>query len=416
MRSPVVRKLLREDPVVVTGMGSLSAGASSPEALWELLRGGRSPARWFRGGEPVQGRPVAVCEVTEDPQTLLDYWPARRMDRCAQLGLLAAGQALADAGFSAGDRTGASFGVVAGTSRGGVGKWSEAVHSMGRRRVCPSLAVDTPIASLSGALSLAFDLHGPCQTVSATCSSGSLALLTGAQELALGNAEFILAGGAEAPISEPVLAQMRSAGMLGFGGDPTTICRPFDAERTGIVLGEAAAFLVLERQSTARARGARIHGILTGWAISADCHGRTTNHADGRGLRDCMREALDQAGLDDRAVDYVNVHGTSTRLNDGLESAAIRNFFSTPPPVSSTKPFTGHCLGATPALEAVIGLLALRHGWIPPTLNHHTPDPECDLDVVPNVGRPAELKAFLTNSLGFWGNQSSLLFERDGGR
>lgn len=411
MLSDVWMRELQADPIVITGMGSVSAAAPTPEALWNLIREERVPAEWDPETSRTLGCSVAVYRAPAPDCWRLPLRSVRRMDRSTQFAMEAANQALEDAGWRDSVFSSHRIGVVAGTSRGAVEKWRETFHEAAgaRRRVSPSLAVDTPVASLSGALSLAYGITGPCMTVSATCSSGALALMVAAEQLLLGHADLMVAGGAEAPLHIEVMAQMKSAGMLASGSEATALLRPFDRDRNGIVLGEGAAFLVLERASQAKRRGRPPHGILAGWALGADAHGRTTNHMDGARLASVMEEALHLAGRTPREVDYVNLHGTATPLNDALERTALLRLFSQPPPCSSTKPFTGHCLGATPAIEAVIGLLAIRHGHLPPTLNHHHPDPGCPLDLIPWHARKAPVHIVMSNALGFWGNLTTLV-------
>jgi 3-oxoacyl-(acyl-carrier-protein) synthase len=228
----------------------------------------------------------------------------------------------------------------------------------------------------------------------------------------------MLAGGAEAPLQDVLIRQLLSTGILGSHADPRRACRPFDATRDGTLLGEGAAFLVLEAADAARRRGAPIHAYLTGWAVGADCYHCTAPPEDGAGLLRVMTQALDQAGLGAADLDYINAHGTGTRLNDRLEAVALRRLLGArlgQVPCSSTKPITGHCLGATPALEAVISILALRHHCVPPTANCTELDPDCPLDVVPAACRLAPLRVVMSNSLGFWGNNASLIFTRPSG-
>jgi 3-oxoacyl-[acyl-carrier-protein] synthase II len=335
------------------------------------------------------------------------------MDRSVQLGLLAAAQAVADAGL-AGCVPSIILGVFAGTSRGPTEKIAEMVELVRiGRRPPPSLAAYATLASLSGAVSLTFQARGPCLTVSATCASAGHALALAAQQILLGTADVMLAGGAEAPLLRTVLRQLRSTGILGSHEDPARACRPFDQTRNGTVLGEGAAFLVLEPLKAAWRRGARVHAILAGWAIGTDTDHYASPREDGEGLYQVMTHAARWAKLSPDAIDYVNAHGTGTTENDEMEVTALGRFFGARlprVPVSSTKPITGHCLGATAAIEAVISILALERQTVPPTANCVDLDPAWQVDVVPGHPRPAALRAVLSNSLGFWGNNAALIF------
>ena len=260
----------------------------------------------------------------------------------------------------------------------------------------------------------AFGFGGATATVTATCASGATAIAIGAAQLIAGEAEAVVVGGAEAALIPLLAAQLVAARVVGHDDDPAQTCKPFDVSRNGLMLGEGAAVLVLERASTAERRGATPICRLSGWAAASDDGGRTGVTANGDGLVRAMRRALERSGLRAEAIGYVNAHGTATRLNDPVEARALNAFFGPGrvPPVSSTKPITGHCLGATPALEAVIAIEALRNGCLPPTANHRELDPECELDVITGDRRATHTMAVLSTSLGFWGVQAALIFEK----
>lgn len=404
--------LLRQTPLVVTGYGAVSAAGSSPGSLWRAAAAGVSPAQWREF--PLDGarRAVAVCGAPPlDPASPVLH-PVRRMDRSAQLGWLAARQALDMAGLAE-NAAGLEIGVIAGSSRGPVARLAEGFARVGTRRYPPSLSADCTFASLTGVIAHAAGLSGVSATVSATCASGAFAIALAAEQLLLGKADVMLAGGAEAPLAPLVVAQLDAAGVLGSHADPARTCRPFDVTRDGLCLGEGGAFLVLETAASAAERGAAVLAVLSGWGAGVAEAGRTGVNADGRGLAATARRALALAGLAPDAVDYVNAHGTGTRLNDAAEARAMREIFGERAavlPCSSTKPVTGHCLGATPALEAVIAVEALRHQVIPPTANCRQPDPECPINPQPLSARSARLRQVMSNSLGFWGYHASLIF------
>ncbi|MFM7102092.1 MAG: beta-ketoacyl-[acyl-carrier-protein] synthase family protein, partial [Verrucomicrobiota bacterium] len=258
-----------------------------------------------------------------------------------------------------------------------------------------------------------FGLRGPSATVSASCASAALAIGMAAEQIVLGKAELMLAGGAEAPLVPAVLAPLEAAGILGSQEDPARACRPFDRTRNGLCPGEGAAFLVLESADSAARRGVRPLARLSGWGSALDAAGRTGVEESGEGLEEVVGQALAWAGWERESLDYVNTHGTGTRLNDAVEARALARFLgerSGVVPCSSTKPVTGHCLGATPALEALLCLGALRHQRVPPTANCLQPDPGCALDLVTGQARAATLRRVLSTAHGFWGYHGALLF------
>jgi 3-oxoacyl-[acyl-carrier-protein] synthase II len=296
-----------------------------------------------------------------------------------------------------------------------MGKVGDGFSRLDQRRLPPSLSADCTFAVLSGALAQALRCEGPGATVSATCASGAYAVALAAEQLLLGKADACLVGAAEAPLVPTVIAQLQSAGVLGSHPDPRLTSRPFDQTRNGLCLGEGAAFLMLETADAARRRGARPLARLAGWGLCVDDSGRAGVSESGGGMVSSARQALESAGLTAAEIGYVNAHGTGTLMNDRAEAAALRQLFGANaiPPCSSTKPVTGHCLGATPALEAVICIEALRRQIIPPTLNCHQPDPECATNLRRLQPQPARFRHALSNSLGFWGYHAALVFSRN---
>jgi 3-oxoacyl-(acyl-carrier-protein) synthase len=340
---------------------------------------------------------------------------SHKLDRSVQLALEAASQAFEDAHLDVQRPARARLGIIAGTSRGPVQKLTEMLDLVRSRSrpLPPTLAANSTLACLSGALSMAFEASGPCLTVSATCASGAHAIALAAEQIVLGTAEIMLAGASDAPLQDALIRQFLSTGILGSHADPSQVCRPFDVTRNGTLLGEGAAFLVLESLASARQRGAPIYAALAGWALGSDHLHCTAPREDGEGLFQVMRQALERAGLRADQIDYINAHGTGTQLNDRLEVVALCRLLGErlgEVPCSSTKPITGHCLGASPALEAVISILALQQQYVPPTANCTDQDPLCRIDAVVASARPASLRVVLSNSLGFWGNNAALLF------
>jgi 3-oxoacyl-(acyl-carrier-protein) synthase len=407
-----VAQWLRECPLVITGMGAVSAAGASVGALWGAAEAGRSLAR---GLEFEEGN-FAGCVV---PEQAMGKWSGslmRKADRSAQLAVTAAREAWGQSGFSAGDIAPERIAVMAGTSRGPVGKILESAGRVRVDRVLPSSAASSTIASLSGSLAVALGACGPSLTVSAACASAATAIALAAEQLLLGNADVALAGGAEAPLHPVVLAQLRAAGVLGEAERAERICRPFDASRNGTVLGEGAAFLVLETEAGAKRRGAAMLARLSGWGIGAESGERTGISEDAASLVRVMWQALSRAGLSPTEIGYVNAHGTGTELNDRQETVACKSVFGeNTPPCSSIKPVTGHCMGAAAALEAVVCIEALRRGILPPTPNWETADPECALDIIAGSARRVPVKHVVSNSSGFWGNNAALIFSKASG-
>jgi 3-oxoacyl-[acyl-carrier-protein] synthase II len=411
--------MMCERTIVVTGMGVAAAAGDSPEDLWRAVVRGKSPAVAFSDPTSPGSPTIAACVAQGPDAAAMGLRRSHRMDRCVQLALEAAVQAHADAGLDRNPPDPSALGIMAGTSRGPMAKWTESLDQArsGRDRLPPTLAANSTLDCLSGALSMALGAGGPCLTVSATCASAAHAIAVAAQQIVLGEAEIMVAGGADAPLRDAVIRLTLATGILGSHADPRQACRPFDVTRDGTLIGEGAAFLVLESLDSARRRGAAVHARLLGWAMAADTTHRVSPREDGDGLVRAMRRALHVGGLDPEEIDYINAHGTGTPLNDRIEALAMRRLLGDRldrVACSSTKPVTGHCLGASAALEAVITILSLRHQIAPPSANCLDLDPECRLDVVTDKARPMPMKVAMSNSLGFWGKNGSLIFARPG--
>lgn len=395
---------LDHPPLAITGLGVWCAAGTSPE---ELHR--NSLLAIPRATLDAPERPgVAVCQAPK-PDLPPSFPQIHRMDRSAQLALAAAHPAYQQARLSDIDPT--RIAVLVGNSRGPAGLWTEPPAT----RIRPTRAAHAAIASISGALSLALRLRGPCLTLSATCASAAHAIAVGACLIRGGMADVVIAGGAEAPLVPRLLDQFAAAGILGHGATASDACRPFDAERNGTVPGEGAAFLVLEPCAHARDRGAEILARLAAASMAAESHNRVAARPDGDGLVQAMRLALTEARLAPESIGYVNAHGTATRVNDTAEAAALRRVFGEAVqqlPVSSTKAVTGHAFGAAAALEAVIAIQSLRTGMVPPTAGCRTPDPSLGIPVLHHQAVPLPRPVVMSNSLGFWGNTASLVFIR----
>ena len=406
--------------VMITGLGTLNPLGNDPASTWAAIRAGRSgigPITLF----DARGYETRIAGEVKgfDPVARFGRKEARRMARLTQLALAAANDALADAGvrdtFLIRDRTG----VIVGSGMGALDPIHEAAETLAARgpgRLSPffvhMMLADTPAATIS----IAHGLTGPNLAVYSACASGNNAIGEAAAIIRRGAADVMIAGGAEACILPLGLAGFGVMGAVSTRNDePQRASRPFDAGRDGFVVSEGAALLVLEERDHALARRATIYGELLGYGSSADAYHITMPGEAGEGAAAAMRAALDDAGLTTADVDYINAHGTSTPLNDRAETAAIKRLFGKRAyalPVSSTKSMTGHLLGAAGALEAIVCLLALRDGLMPPTINYEEPDPDCDLDYVPNAARPADLRVAMSNSFGLGGHNATLVLGR----
>jgi 3-oxoacyl-(acyl-carrier-protein) synthase len=414
MNSSILTRLLRDNPIAVTGMGCFCAAGDSVDALWEAVAAGKSPAAWREFDFESKNLRFAVCRAPEPDITHPLMHPVRKMDRCVQMAWLAANQSWAQAQL-AGAYPMTRVGIIVASSRGPVGKQKETFKFVGVRKYPPSLATSSTFASLSGALGQAFKISGLGVTVSATCASAAFAIGLAAEQILLGKADAVLVGGTEAPLQSSILAQLNAAGVIGSHSDAEQTCRPFDVTRNGLIPGEGSGFLVLEPARAATARKAKIIAHLAGWGLSIDNTGRTGVNGDGSGLLQVMEEALRLADFDAGKIDYINAHGTGTKMNDAAEASAVKTLFgnrAASVPCSSTKPITGHCLGATPALEAIISIEAIRRQMIPPTANCLQQDPLCPINAQPLVAKPARVSNVMSNSIGFWGYHASLIFSK----
>gem|GEM_PF-308361 len=430
---PLLHRLLQECPVVVTGMGAFCGAGASVGELWQTVLHGESPANWLPEELSPVGLKVAGCRAPSPPPTRL----TRKMDRSAQLAHAAAQEAWSAARLDVQPVARERIGIFVGTSRGAVGKLTEAcagglqppsvardssepdrpAHAQGgdwKPPARPSDAAYCSLANVSGMLSIAFPAHGPALTVSATCASGAAAIALAAEQILLGHVDTALAGGVEAPLNPLVIAQLHATGILGHDTDPWLTCKPFDAARNGIVLGEGAGFLVLESLASAQRRGAPVLARLAGWALAAEGVERVGMDRTGASLSHVITEALALATAAPPQLSYVNAHGTGTTLNDIAEANALHLALgeaSSNVPCSSTKAVTGHCLGASAALEAIIAIQTIQSGRLPGTVNCRNLDPEVKLNLLRANTGPTAVESALSVSAGFWGNQAALLFQ-----
>lgn len=404
--------------VVVTGLGAVTPVGNDVSTLWASLLAGRSgvgPITAFdASGLKTQ---IAAAVKDFDPEAVMNYKDARRADRFTQLAFAAATEAVRDANLDLGREDLSRIGVYIGSGVGGIQtllQQQDVLRSRGARRISPFLIPSMLVNTASGHIAIHFGLRGPNLAVVSACATGTDTIGTAFDLIRLGRVDVMVTGGSEAPICELAIAGFENMGALSaYNDEPARASRPFDANRDGFVIGEGAAVLVLESLAHAQRRGARIYGEILGYGNSEDAYHITAPREDGMGAAEAMAAALHQAGIAPQAVDYINAHGTSTLLNDAGETNAIKRVFGDHAyrvPISSTKSMMGHLLGAAGAVEAVICLKVLNEGILPPTINYETPDPICDLDYVPNVPRRADVRVALSNSFGFGGHNSVLVF------
>jgi len=406
--------------VVVTGIGVITPVGIGKEAMWDALARGVSgigPITRFDASD----YPTRFAgEVRDfDPAAYMDRKDARRLDRFIQYAWAATQMALTDANLDPTKVDGERMGVLIGSGIGGIETLEQQVRVLAERgpdRVSPFLVpmMIPDMASGYVSIQIGAKAHNAC-TVTA-CASGSNAIGDAARIIQRGEADIMITGGTEASVTPVALAGFSAARALSTRNDaPQKASRPFDKERDGFVLAEGAGILVLESLEHAQARGARIYGEVAGYACTGDAYHITQPAPEGEGAYRAIRRALEDAGVSPDEIDYINAHGTSTEYNDYFETLAIKRALGEAAyrvPISSTKSMTGHLLGAAGAVEAIVCLLAMDRGLIPPTINYEVPDPGCDLDYVPNEARPAKIDVAVSNSFGFGGHNAVLVLRR----
>lgn len=398
-------------------MGAIASVGHDVETIWNNVVAGKPNVTPITRFEVGHLRTRFAAQIQDyDLEEHLDRRTVRRLGTYIGYALAAAAQAWQDAGLQEDGFDPKRVGVVIGSAIGGINALLSQYDVMledGPRRVSPFAVPGMLIDTAPGQIAIAYGLRGVNMGVVGACASGNYGVGEAYHAIRRGDADVMLAGGVESALHPFTLAGFERAQALSARNEePNRASRPFDAERDGFVMAEGAAILVLERLEHAQARNATIYGEILGYSATADAYHLTAPHEEGLGAIECMERALTWAGLRPQDIDYINAHGTSTRLNDASETAAIKKVFGERAydiPISSTKSVTGHLLGAAGAMESILCLLALRDGIIPPTINYETPDPACDLDYVPNQARRARLRYVLSNSFGFGGHNSSLV-------
>lgn len=405
--------------VAVTGIGVVSPVGVGVDAMWDSLVAGRSGVSCITAFDVSEYPTRFAASIDDfDPVALIGVKEARRMSRFQQFAVVAADEAMADAGLSRmeGEES-ERAGVIVGSGIGGLmlmEEQKELLMERGPSRTSPMLVAGMIVDLAAGHISIRYNLRGVNFAVVSACATGNHAIGEAFEVIKRGSADIIVAGGFDAGITPIGLAGFCAARALSTRNDePQRASRPFDAGRDGFVIGEGGGALVLEDWDHAVARGARIRAEVLGYGATADAYHMTAPAPDGNGARRAMSLALKQAGLEPGAVGYMNAHGTSTELGDAAESGAIRAVFGADaPPVSSTKSMTGHLLGGAAALEAIACVKALETGVLPPTINYEVPDPACDLDYVPNVARKTDPAVVMSNSFGFGGHNATIALGR----
>jgi len=408
--------------VVVTGIGAVTPLGNDVSTMWEALLAGRS------GVGPITNFDASILDVRIaaevkdfDPVALFGHRVARRNDRFTLFALEATRQAVADAGLEFDAEPAQAVGVLVGTAIGGIVtllKGYDDLTRNGPRRVSPFMIPMMMPNAASARIAIEYSRQGPCFTVASACATGTNAIGEATEMIRRGQVAVMICGGSEAVIHPLSLAAFDRMGAVSTRNDePERASRPFDAKRDGFVMGEGAGILILESLEHARSRGARIYAEVAGYSSTADAFHITAPHEEGDGAAQAMALALEDAGIAPEAVDYINAHGTSTSLNDRTETKAIHKVFGSHAdhlPVSSTKSMLGHLMGAAGAVEAIACIKSLETGWVHPTVNYEYPDPECDLDYVPNQARRLDAAVALSNSFGFGGHNACLVFRRGG--
>ncbi len=405
--------------VVVTGMGAVTPIGNTVDEMWAAAKAGKCGIDFIQSLDVTNHRVKVAGEVKDlDVDQYLDKREARKMSRYCQLVMIAAKQAYQMSGLGEATINHNRFGVIVSSGIGGLGT-IETEHKKalekGFDRVSPFF-VTMMIANMgAGMIAIEFGAKGMCSCPVTACAGGTNAIGDAFRHIRDGYADIMMTGGAESAITNLGLGGFTSMKAVNFTTDPNRASIPFDKERAGFVMGEGAGILVLEEYEHARARGAHIYGEIVGYGATCDAYHITLPAEDGSGAAGSMLGAMHDGGVTPDQVDYINAHGTSTPPNDRFETMAIKTAFGDyahTVSISSTKSMMGHLLGASGAVEAIISIKAIEDDFVPPTINYQVPDPECDLDITPNVGKERVLRYALSNSLGFGGHNATLLFKK----
>lgn len=405
--------------VVVTGLGAITPIGKDAKSFFEGVREGRLGIDYIRSFDTENFKVKVAAEVKDfDPNNYMDKKEAKRMDRFCQFAVASSIEAVKDSGLDVEKIDKNKFGVVIGSGIGGlltIEKEHRNLLEKGPNKVGP-LFIPMAIVNLAaGNVAIKFGAKGICSSVVTACASGTNAIGEAFRYIQMGYLDVAIAGGAEAPITPLALAGFTNLTALTNSNDPKRASIPFDLERSGFVMGEGAGILILEEYGHAIKRGAKIYAEVVGYGFTCDAYHMTAPDEEAEGASRAMEMALLDANIEKEKISYINAHGTSTPLNDKLETLAIKKVFGDYAkniPISSTKSMTGHLLGAAGSIEAIVCVKAIEEGFIPPTIGYEKRDPECDLDYVPNKGRRGEVNYALSNSFGFGGHNACLIFKK----
>lgn len=409
-----------ENRVVVTGVGAVTPVGNDAKTFWESLLAGKSGVGLITAFDTTEYPAKIAAEVKDfNPEEYIDRKDVKRTDRFVQFAVAAAKMAVADAGLAISEENAERVGVYIGSGIGGLGTMEDQIKTLmekGPRRISPFF-VPMMIANMaSGQASIALGAKGPNSAAITACASATHSIGDAFKIIQRGQADVMITGGAEASIRPVAVAGFSNAKALSTRNDePTRASRPFDLDRDGFVMGEGSGVIVLESLEHAKKRGATILAEVVGYGMSADAYHVTQPAPGGEGAARAMNMAIADANLKPEEISYINAHGTSTEYNDKFETMAIKKSLGDHAykvAISSTKSMTGHLLGAAGGIEAVVSVLALRDQIVPPTINYETPDPECDLDYVPNEARKMDVNVVMSNSLGFGGHNATLVFKK----
>ncbi|RHW34432.1 beta-ketoacyl-ACP synthase II [Oceanobacillus profundus] len=410
---------MKENRVVVTGLGAVTPLGNNVETMWENILAGKSGVDFVTKVNKDHYPAKVAAEVKDfEPTEYMDKKDVRKMDPFTQYAVAAAKMAVEDAKLTIDDSNAHRVGVWIGSGIGGMKTWEDQHTKLlekGPKRVSPFFVPMMIPDMAAGQVSIQLGAKGINSCSVTACASGANSIGDAFKAVQRGDVDYIIAGGTEAPISDMAFAGFSSAKALSTNEDPSTASRPFDKNRDGFVMGEGAGILILESLASAIERGAKIYGEIVGYGATGDAYHITAPAENGEGAARAMQLALKDAGIAPEEVDYINAHGTSTNLNDKYETAAIKSVFgdyANKLAISSTKSMTGHLLGAAGGVEAVISIKSIQDSIVPATINYETPDPDCDLDYVPNEARQQNVDVVVSNSLGFGGHNVALVFKK----
>ena len=405
--------------VVVTGLGVIAPNGIGKDEFWNSLREGKSGigkiSIFDTSGYPCQ---VAGEVHNFDPTDFMEPKTARRMDRFSHFALACAKMAMDDSGLEIKESDNGKIGVVSGSALGGM-PYAESQHAVflekGLKRIDPLLAIKLFPGESASRISIKFNIKGPVYTLSTACAAGADAIGLGLSMVQNGNIDAAIVGGAEAPLAPMTFGAFCNVGALSKANyNPQMACKPFDIERDGFIMSEGGGFLVIEELGRAIKRNAPIYVELMGYGASSDAYHMTRNNPDGDEAVDAINVALREAGMDPKSIEYVNAHGSATLLNDEVETLIIKKVFDDYAyklPISSTKSMTGHALGAAGAIELIASILTIKNKFVPPTINYRHPDPQCDLDYVPNKGIDKSVHTVLSNSFAFGARNAAVVIQ-----